>query len=172
MFFTGVGYFASPMTRQDSPTAPAHFKRHDALALWLFAAVWLAMLTAFTYIVIRDGQIPQLGYWGIPAMAAFWFCGIGLAGHAAKLPCITFIVGRDAVEIRERFPFYSRRKRYAAAQVSVDHIAEEKDSDGDRYFNFSILIDGGRKLEPSQSILRTEVEADRLRFLAALGRSE
>jgi hypothetical protein len=167
----GMGYHVESMTRQDGPSAPAHFKRCDALALWLFAAFWLAALTAFTYIVIRDGEIPQLGHWGIPLMAAFWFCGIGLARHAARLPCITFTVGRDTVEVRERFPFQSRRSRYASEQVSVDDIAEEKDNDGDINFKFSIRVDGGRRLEPSQSIVRAEVEADRLRFLAALGRS-
>jgi FtsH-binding integral membrane protein len=43
-----------------------------AIALWIFMAVWLAMLGALRHLFARDGSPPEVGVFGPPLLGLFW----------------------------------------------------------------------------------------------------
>lgn len=67
----------------------ATFRNRLALFLWGFAAVWLTMLFAMTYLVLHDGppdgnSVPTT----VLIMAFFWAGGITLAIYVLRQPCL------------------------------------------------------------------------------------
>jgi hypothetical protein len=139
-----------------------------ALFLWGFAAVWLAMLTAFTALVIRDGPPP--GYApevAIAILAAFWLGGFGLAGYAASQPLQSVTRGPDgAVRVDWIRPLRRERRVYPAGTVGAPEVVVGTDTDGDPYFRARLRLPDGLSVDIAEGHDRARCEDACRRFIA------
>ncbi len=135
------------------------FRNDKAVFLWGFMAAWLAGLTAMTYVVVRDGGVPQTGPWIWAVLALFWLTGIGAARWAATFARVRVTLTAGGVVVRERLPFSTREKQYRSRDLAAPHIDERKDSDGDAYYACVLELPGGRRVVVAESSHRPEVEA-------------
>jgi len=153
----------------DRPPPPATVVSNNmAIALWIFVAVWLAMLGCFTYLFARDGSPPEVGVFGLPLLGLFWLGGIGVAAWAFSHPLIRVGVSPPGVVVRERWPWRARERRYDAAALAAPTIVVGTDSDGDPYFKCVLTLPGGEALTVAESHARPPVEAVQRRLETAL----
>jgi len=147
------------MSRPPLHTHPLRvFDNNAAAAIWIFVAVWLAMLACFTYIAWRDGGIPQVGRWAWPQLGLFWFCGMGAAVWAASLPLIRLELGADGLRVRERYPLRSDEKRYLSRDLRRPRVESMRDSEGDERFNTVLDLPGDRRVVVIESADRESAE--------------
>lgn len=139
-----------------------------AIALWIFMAVWLAMLGCFTYVFVRDGSPPEVGAFGVPLLAFFWLGGFGAGAWAFRQPLIRVSVSTAGVVTRERWPWRARERRFEAAALAAPAVVAEKDSDGDPYFKCLLTLPGGEILTVAEAHSRPAVEDVQRRLAAAL----
>lgn len=144
------------------PSPPPHtlrvFHNNAAAAVWIFVAIWLAMLACFTYIAWRDGGIPQVGRWAWPLLGLFWLCGTGAASWAAGLPLIRLELGADGVRVRERYPLRVDEKRYLARDLRRPRVEAKRDSEGDERFDAVLDLPGDRRVVVIESADRESAE--------------
>jgi len=148
-------------------SSTAVFRNNAALVAWVFMAVWMLMLGCFTYIFVRDGGQPA---WSGLVLGLFWLFGLGGCSWAFSQPRVRVEVSPRGVLTREIFPWWAREAGFAAAQVSVPDVIEEKDSDGDPYFKCILKLPGNRNLTVAESGHRPNVDATHARLRAALGK--
>jgi len=147
---------------------PVVIRNYSAIALWLFMAVWLAMLACFTYLFARDGSPPEVGLFGVPLLALFWVAGLGAGAWAFSHPLIRVTVSPEAVVARERWPWRARERRYRVGDVAAPDLVDGKDGDGDPYFKCLLALPDGSSLTVAEGNGRRSVEAVQQRLAAAL----
>ncbi|MEO8675556.1 MAG: hypothetical protein ABI569_08255 [Casimicrobiaceae bacterium] len=146
------------------------FQNRLGLFLWGFAAVWLTMLFAMTYLVLRDG--PPDGH-SVPTtvliMAFFWTGGIGLVTYVSRQPCF-FVTVEDGtrVSVTWRYPHKVVRKVFASAQVLPATIVKCEDSEGGPYFVARVNTVAGESVDLAEGRNRGACERARARFNATL----
>lgn len=145
----------------------ATFTNRKALSLWFFSAVFVAIVAAFTWLVIRDG--PPQGYapllvWTI--VVVFWCAGLGLVAFAWSLPCISVHASASAVTVRWRHPTWVHESRVARAAVPPAVVVERKDSDGDPYYCAQFALRDGRTVDLLETHVREACEEACARFNA------
>jgi hypothetical protein len=147
---------------------PRIFRNNAAAAVWIFVAIWLAMLACFTYIAWRDGGIPQVGRWAWPLLGGFWLCGMGAAIWAAGLPLIRLELGADGVRVRERYPLRIDEKRYLTRDLRRPRIEAMRDSEGDERFNTVLDLPGDRRVVLVEAADRASAEQGCEQLFASL----
>lgn len=154
---------------QPSPRAgPVVFSNNKAVILWVFMALWLAMLASFTFLFWCDGGDPELGGFGVVILAVFWLAGLGALSWAFGHPRIRVTVAGGEVVARESWLWGHSERRFATAEVAAPEIVQSIDSDGDPYFSCQLTLPGGGTLSVAESHLRPQVEAVQQRLLSAL----
>jgi hypothetical protein len=151
----------------------ATFQNRIALFLWGFAAVWLTILVAMTYVVLRDG--PPAGS-SVPVvvlvMSAFWICGIGLGAFISTKPCFFVTVDRSSsVTATWRYPHKVVRKVLRAASIKPATVVNSQDSEGDPYFYARVVSLGGEAIDIAEGHNRSVCEQACERFNLALQQS-
>jgi hypothetical protein len=63
------------------------FRNRTAAFGWEFMIVWLVMLCAFTWIMLRDGP-PQQPRLSVAALLLFWLVGVPAALHVFAIPIV------------------------------------------------------------------------------------
>ncbi|WP_257388858.1 hypothetical protein [Tahibacter caeni] len=122
------------------------FRNDTALGLWLFVAAWIAMLACFSYIVWRDGGIPQTGRWTWPLLGGFWFAGVGIAGWAAGFPLLRVELNADGLRLRERYPLRATEARYRTRDLVAPRVEHARDDDGDARYDCVLGLPGPRRV--------------------------
>ena len=134
-------------------------RNRAAIVGWVFMAAWMAMLSLFTYILVRDAGIPG---WhplaGMAVFALFWLFGVAGCAYVYGMPSITVTIATGTVHIRERFLFQSREERFPVRQLTDPLVVETKDSEGDRYFRCELATPTGRTIVCDESNDRARVE--------------
>ena len=146
MFALPKGAPDSAFTRDARGHSPRYtsmtaiFRTRLAAFLWGFAAVWVTMLIAMTYVVLRDGP-PE----GISApmvaivMCLFWVAGIGLVAFVSTKPSV-----RPAT------------------------VVDSRDSDGDPYFFARVNTIDGEPIDITEGHSQPDCEQACEQFNSAL----
>jgi len=146
------------------------FRNRSAGFSWGFAAVWLTLLAAATYVFVRDG--PPAGYSGpivIGILALFWAGGIGLAAFVMSKPCLFVSVGPDArVQATWRYPHKVVRKQFDAASVRPAEVVDAEDDEGNPYFYARVRTLGTDFFDLAEGHARSLCESACDQFNAAL----
>lgn len=141
------------------PRVQRVFRNRRAGIVWIFMAVWLAMLACFTYIAIRDGGIAQVGFWTWPILGLFWLFGLAALGWAGSMPLLRLELSAGGVLLRERFLWHVQWRRYRVPQLSPPLLESVLDGDGDTQFRCVLPLADGRRVVIAESPDRIEVEA-------------
>jgi len=148
----------------------ASFQNRTAAFLWAFAAVWLAMLLAMTYVALRDGP-PD----GTPAsmfalvMILFWIAGTGLAAFVSTQPCFYVTVEQDRhVSATWRYPHKIVRKTLPAASVLPAAVIDSRDSEGGPYFYARVNTTDGAAIDIKEGHSQVACQQACERFNSAL----
>ena len=141
-----------------------------ALFLWGFAAVWLALLAAMTYVVVRDG--PPAGTSAtmvVAIMGTFWLFGIGLVAFVTTKPCFSVSVDQgNRVSATWRYPHKVVRKELRAASVTPAGVVDSQDSEGGPYFYARVQSAAGDSIDIAEGHDRSACEQACERFNRAL----
>lgn len=118
-----------------------------AIAGWIFIAIWMAILIAFTFVLHRDGPHPtqpaELQY---GAIALFWLVGIPVAGHLWAQPCTRFSVAADgSLTIASRSVFGCGAEIFPPGTIARVETRPAKDDDGDPIFRTVVVASDGRE---------------------------
>jgi hypothetical protein len=121
------------------------FRNHKALFLWAFMALYIGLVAAMSYVLIRHG--PPEGYSvasTITIMTVLWIGGIGGTIFVSNRPCVTLKVEPNfTVHILHRYPLRTCQLVVDNQQIELARVVETLDSNGDRYFiGRASLIDG------------------------------
>jgi hypothetical protein len=146
------------------------FQNRLAGFLWGFAAVWLTMLLAMTYVVLRDGppegsSAPTV----VIVMALFWIGGIGLGAFVSTKPCIFVTIEQgNSVSATWRYPHKVVRRVLPAASVLPAAVIDSRDSDGDPYFYARANTIDGEPIDITEGHSQKDCEQACERFNSAL----
>lgn len=150
------------------------FRNRIAIVYWAFAAIWMAFLVAFTWLMARDGA-PE-GYapeFMLLLLALFWLGGFGLTAHAASHPCyVVTVQGDGMVTFTWRFVHKTRRRSYPASALSEPVVVTEKGSDGEDYFVLRIRLPDGSTARLAEAHDRQRCEEALDTFTRAIGGDE
>lgn len=147
------------------------FRDRSAVFGWVFMAIWLAMLSAFTALFLRDGPppdtSPQLMF---AALAAFWILGLPAAAHIFSKPVIEVLVQHGgSVILRKRRLLRRTERRFGPRAQLRASLVEARDSDGDPYFHARLLASGETEVDLWSGHSREQAQAEVARFNAAVG---
>jgi hypothetical protein len=148
----------------------AIFQNRSAVFLWGFAAIWLTMLIAMTYVALRDGSpagssAPTFAL----VMVLFWIGGIGLGVFVSTRPCSSTTVEEGRfVTVTWRYPHKVIRKVFAVASVLPAAVIESRDSDGALYYYARISTVEGEVVDITEGHRRVSCEKACERFNSAL----
>lgn len=148
----------------------ATFQNRIALFLWGFAALWLTILIAMTFVVLRDGppagsSVPVI----VLVMSAFWACGVGLGAFVATKPCFFVTVDQESsVTATWRYPHEVFRKALRATSVRPAAVINSQDSEGAPYFVARVISMGGEAIDIAEGHNRSVCEQACERFNLAL----
>jgi hypothetical protein len=121
------------------------FRNHKALFLWAFMAIYIGLVAAMSYMLIRQGP-PQGSsvVSTITIMTVFWIGGIGGTIFVSNRPCVILKVEPNfTVHILHRYPFRRCQRVVDNQEIELARVVETLDSNGDRYFiGRASLIDG------------------------------
>ena len=141
------------------------FRNRMAAFGWGFMIIWLAMLGAFTWIMLRDGPPSQQPRLSVAVLLLFWLVGVPAAAHLFAKPIIYVRVrGRGRVSILKRYLIGSVEHEVGQRGTAEVRVVESKDSDGDPYFQARLRIDGGVELDIWEGHDRAQAEAEVARF--------
>ncbi|AXQ28105.1 hypothetical protein D0B54_05185 [Solimonas sp. K1W22B-7] len=146
------------------------FRNRKAGFLWGFAAAWLGMLLAMTWVVVRDGPPDDYSLHATLVVGAlFWFAGLGLLIFVAGKPCYQLELSGDGqVRMSWRYPFRVVRKTLPAGELGPATVIEIRDSEGDPYFMARVKTPDGGVVDFAESSDRGECERACERLNAAL----
>ena len=153
----------------DSRRVAQEFRNRMAAFGWGFMILWLAMLCAFTWIMLRDGPPPQQPQLSVAALLLFWLVGVPVAAQLFAKPIVHVRVrGRGRVSIRKRYLIGSVEHEISQRGTAEVRVVESSDSDGDPYFHARLRIDDGSELDIWEGHDRAQAEAAVARFRQAL----
>ncbi|MBK8070266.1 MAG: hypothetical protein IPK27_22450 [Rhodanobacteraceae bacterium] len=145
------------------------FRNRTAVFGWGFMIAWLAMLCAFTWILLRDGPPPQQPLLTVAVLALFWLVGVPVSLQMFARPIVHVRVhGRGRVSIRKRNLFGSMTQEIGPRGMADVRVVESTDSDGDPYFHARLRIGDGIELDLWEGHQRPQAEAEVARFQQAL----
>lgn len=144
-------------------------KNHTALFGWVFSTGFMSVTGIFTYITLRDGGVPDFpDEVSSLILGAFWICGLAVTRHLFHIPLYSaHLTGGDLV----------LRKRWLVRQVDVrlpkTHIQdftpkETKDSEGDPYFEYILMLPDNKKFVMFEGHSRENIEAKIADFKRAI----
>lgn len=146
------------------------FRNRSAAFVWGFVAIWLAMLVAMTYLVLRDGPPP--GY-SAPTTATilglFWLGGLALIACVSRQPCISVTVGQHgSIAATWRYPHKVVRRVLPAGTVLPAKVVDAEDSEGGPYFRVRLRASGGETIDIAEGHSRADCERTCELFNSAL----
>ena len=121
------------------------FRNHKALFLWAFMALYIVLVVALSYLLIRHGPPDGASVAStITIMTAIWIGGVGGTLFVSNRPCITLKVEPNfTVHISQRYPFRICQRVVDNQQIEFSRVVETLDNNGNRYFiGRASLIDG------------------------------
>jgi hypothetical protein len=147
------------------------FRNNVAAFLWGFSAMFLVLVGAMTYVLIRDGT--PVGYSPIivtGAMALFWVGAVGFTAYSTSKHClrVTFQSGSH-VFITWHFPFSKKERIVARTDIAPATVVESTDDEGAPYFYARVPIQDGTMIDIAEGHHRGSCEATCIRFNAILG---
>ncbi|MDO9414953.1 hypothetical protein [Pararhizobium sp.] len=142
------------------------FANNIIIVLWVFMALWMAMLLLITFLYLRDGFKDTDPHLAALAMGFFWLFGTAGSAWAFSQPRTRVDAGPGRIVVRERYLLYSRTHHYSAAAAPPStHISKEID-DGEATYSLMLETPQGRRIPIVSRSERHEVETERERFLA------
>ncbi len=146
------------------------FRNHKALFLWAFMALYIGLVSAMSYVLIRHG--PPEGFSvasTITIMTAFWIGGIGGTIFVSNRPCVTLKVEPNfTVHILHRYPFRRSQRVVDNQQIKLARVVETLDSNGNRYFIGRASLTDGKSIDFIESHNSQRCEAVCTRFNQAV----
>ena len=121
------------------------FRNHKALFLWAFMALYIVLVVALSYLLIRHGPPEGASVAStITIMTAIWIGGVGGTLFVSNRPCITLKVEPNfTVHILHRYPFRICQRVVDNQQIEFARVVETVDNNGNRYFiGRASLIEG------------------------------
>lgn len=150
----------------------ANFANRTSLALWVFVAAWLAMLMAFTALVVRDGPPPGTSLLLTTVfLAVFWLGGVAAVGVATGKACFHVAITPARVTFTSQYPFKRRRISVPAELAGRPVVVESRDTDGDRYFHARLDLPDGEVFDLAEGHSREYCEARCRDFSLAIERA-
>jgi len=147
------------------------FRNYLAIFLWVFMAIWMGMLTLFTWLAIRDGGIPDMHPTSASVLlGVFWLAGIGFTTALLQLPCYRLVVELGSAEALRFTPLHRQIERHRANQLKPLPLVVGTDSDGDPYFQAQVETPTGLRLTIAESSDRSAVEAALTKIAEIAGR--
>ena len=141
------------------------FKNNTAVLFWLFMATWMALLVCFTRSAVTA---PAVSAFVIAVLALFWVIGLGFTLLMLWAPRVRIEISNHGVLIRERALVWKRDRLYAAKDLSVSDIIENRDSeDGSVHYSCSLLLPVKESIILAQG-KRSKVARERDRLISAL----
>jgi len=160
---------AAVTSKWDHPVVAQEFRNRTAAFGWGFMIAWLAMLCAFTWIMLRDGPPPQQPRLSVAVLLLFWLVGVPAALHVFAIPVVRVSVrGRGRVWVRKRYLIGAVEHEMGQRGTAEVRVVESKDSDGDAYFHARLRVDGGVEVDIWEGHDRAQAEAEVARFRHAL----
>ncbi len=160
------------ITTLHSPDLAMKFANRNALALWGFAAIWLAMLVMFTLLVVRDG--PPEGYslsFTAAVLSVFWLGGFALVSAVVGKACFSVVISPEQVTFSSRYPHKRTRTIVPTGRVGRAEVVEARDSDGDACFYARLRLPDGTDFDLSEGYSRGYCEATCREFSRAIERA-
>jgi len=121
------------------------FRNNKAYFLWAFMALYIGLVTALSYVLIRHGPLDGTSVAStLTIMIVLWIGGIGGTLFVANRPCLTLKVEPNFnVHILHRYLFRRCQRVVNNQEIEFSRVVEAIDSNGNRYFiGRASLIDG------------------------------
>jgi hypothetical protein len=152
------------------PMTVVKFANRMAAFAWGFAAVWLAMLLAFTWLYLRDGAPPgNSDLVLVLVLCLFWLGGTGLVAHVLSTPLMLAAIDDEGkVSLVWRYPHKQVRKIFEASSLKAAAVVEDRDSDGDPYFVARLNLPDGSFIDLAEGHDLKKCQGACDRFAAAL----
>lgn len=145
------------------------FRNNLAIFGWGFMGIWMAMLCLITWLFVRDGGVHQFDpLVETSIMLLFWVFGLAGSAELFVVPRVRVTVRDGEVIVREDLIWRGKTQRMAAASVAPPRIRQEKDSEGDLYYQGQLALPDGRYVTFAESHDRTRVADACARLEAAL----
>jgi len=159
-----------PQTVQ--PNEPVVIRNNAMIGIRAFMVLWDVLLGGFTYFFERqERHDPHLHPAGQSILGLLLLFGIIGTFWCFTRPRTVVTAAAGSMLVREIWLWRrARERRYAAADVFVPHLEVDEDTDGGPYFKCRVWLPKGRMLTVSEGFKQSEVEADRRRLLAVLGK--
>jgi len=155
---------------QPEPRPVLVVRNYKALFPWGFMALWMLFLALFTHVMFRDMGAPRdPGSPFLPLiLGLFWIVGLGTSLYVFSHPLVRLEVFPDGhIRVTRRWPH--RRDEWQGTDV-VLRLKEDKDSEGDPYFEAQALLPGPLEIGFHEGSHRPDVEAALESVRAALAR--
>ena len=157
------------MAECDHPGVTREFRNRTAAFGWGLMLVWLGMLCAFTWVMLRDGPPPQQPRLTVAALMLFWLLGVPAAAHIFAIPMVAVrVMGRGRVLIRKRYLIGAVELETGQTDTVEVRVVASKDSDGEAYYHARLRVDGGAEVDIWEGNDRAQAEAEVMRFRQAL----
>ncbi|MGE3831003.1 MAG: hypothetical protein AB7F76_08435 [Parvibaculaceae bacterium] len=146
-------------------TVTASFRNNMAIVAWVFMAIWDLGLLLMTWAFIRDGgfhQFNPLVEHGI--LGLFWIFGAMGTAACFGRSRVHVAVDNGEITVRERWLLGSRIERFPVGSAGLPRVVQQRDSDGDPYFQCIFTTPVGRDIivKESHSFQDADIERDRL----------
>ena len=145
------------------------FCNRKAIFGWAFMGVWMVLLCAFTWILVRDGPPSAQPHLTVIVLMLFWLVGVPATAAMLARPVVEAEVrGRGRLTLRKRYLF--GRVELELRQLGADaaRIVKERDSDGDPYFHLRLALPDGSQIDLWQGHDQGQADAELKRFLQCL----
>jgi hypothetical protein len=141
---------------------PVVFKNNSAVVLWLFMAVWMAVLVSCsTNFETGSG----LSAWAIAGLVLMWVLSLAFTALALWVPKVRIEISPDGVFVREHALLWKRDRRFIFKDLTVSNIVKGDDDEGVNY-SCSLLLPGKESIVVAQSGSLLKVERIRNELMA------
>lgn len=147
---------------------PVVFKNNSAIFLWLFMAVWMAVLVSCSS-NFETGS--GLSAWTIAGLVLMWVLGLAFTALALWVPKVRIEISLDGVFVRERALLWKRDRRFISKDLTVSNVVKSEDNEGVSY-SCSLLLPGKESVVVAQSGSPLKVERIRNELISALRLAE
>ena len=137
---------------------------------WGFMAMWMAMISAFTWWFFQSRSIPGHSFeLTVLFLIGGWLFGTAGSAFFFNRPVTSVHVHGDRVTLLERWPLRSSTQTFSVTDAARVVLRDEKDSEGDPYYVWYLLTPDGREVRIKEAHLRDIAARARANLLAALG---
>lgn len=146
------------------------FLNNSAAYVWGFAAIFMLVVAAMTYVFIHDGApagYSPLFVFGV--VTFFWIGGLGLSAFAASKHCLHVTVQPDSsIYIVWRYPFKKKARSVLPAELTPAKVFESRDDEGSPYFRARVTLADTTTIDLAEAHRRESCESTCQRFNAAV----